>query len=146
MLYECNVPKVPLKSEVKYIKNYIALEKLRQSKDFNISFDIQGTIDNQYITPLLFTPFLENAFKHGINKVLGNRHIKILLKVDGDDLYFSVENSKPQVDIKDIKKNQGGIGLANVKKRLKLLYPDKHKLEIENTTTTYKIELFLTLK
>ena len=145
MLYECNEPKVKLSSEVKYIENYLALEKLRQNKNVNIEFIKEGEISDQLISPLLFTPFLENAFKHGVNKVLDNKCIKILLKINGNRIFFSVENTKPDLDIEESIKSPGGIGLANVKKRLNILYPDKYKFDIENTKTLYKIELFLEL-
>ena len=145
MLYECNVPKVQLSKEVKYIENYLALEKLRQREDVKIDFDIEGEITDQRISPLLFTPFLENAFKHGINKVLDDAYVNVLLRVDGDKILFTVENIKPEFTPQDFQKTQGGIGLANVKKRLKLLYPNRYKLEIENTKFSYKIELHLDL-
>ena len=145
MLYECNVPKVLLSKEVKYIENYLALEKLRQRDDVKIDFVVDGEITDQMISPLLFTPFLENAFKHGINKVLENAYVNVLLKVQKNSLIFIVENIKPEFTPQDIQKKQGGIGLANVKKRLKLLYPGRYKLDIENTNFRYKIELHLDL-
>ena len=145
MLYECNVPKVSLIKEVKYIQNYLALEKLRQRDDVKIEFDIQGNISDQKISPLLFTPFLENAFKHGVNKVIEGAFVNINLRVDDNKVFFSVENIKPEYTQEDFQKKQGGIGLANVKKRLKLLYPSKYKLDIENTKFHYKIDLFLDL-
>ncbi len=145
MLYECNEPKVKLASEVKYIENYLALEKLRQNKNLNIEFIKEGEIKDQVISPLLFTPFLENAFKHGVNKVLENKCVKIHLKVNKNKVFFSVENTKPDIDAEELIKTPGGIGLANVKKRLNLLYPNKYRFDIENTKTSYKIELFLEL-
>lgn len=145
MLYECNIPKVKLNNEIKYIENYLALEKLRQREDVKIDLVIEGNTDNIEIAPLLFTPFLENAFKHGINKVISNASVNIFLKVNENEVYFMVENSKPEFTTEDFKKKQGGIGLANVKKRLKILYPKNYKLDIENTKKTYKIELFLNL-
>jgi len=145
MLYECNIPKVLLSKEVKYIENYLALERLRQRDDVKIDFEIEGDITDQKISPLLFTPFLENAFKHGINKVLEDAYVNILLKVKDNNIVFMVENIKPEFTPQDFQKKQGGIGLANVKKRLKLLYPDRYKLEIENTKFSYKIELYLDL-
>jgi len=146
MLYECNVPKVKLSSEVNYIENYLTLEKLRQREDVKIEFNIDGEIKDQLISPLLFTPFLENAFKHGINRVIDDACVKIVLKIEEEEIYFTVENSKPEFTPEDFKKKQGGIGLSNVKKRLKILYPNKYKLDIENTKNTYKIDLYLNLK
>ncbi len=145
MLYECNVPKVLLSKEISYIKNYLALERLRQREDVIINFNIEGKISNEMISPLLFTPFLENAFKHGINKVIEKAYVNVLLKLKGDRVLFVVENVKPEFTQEDFRKKQGGIGLSNVKKRLKLLYPNRYTLEIENTKFSYKIELTIEL-
>ncbi len=145
MLYECNVPKVSLIKEVNYIQNYLALERLRQRDDVKIEFNMEGDISDQKISPLLFTPFLENAFKHGVNKVIEGAFVNIQLIVKDNKVFFAVENIKPEFTHEDFQKKQGGIGLANVKKRLKLLYPEKYKLDIENTKFHYKIELYLDL-
>ncbi|MGE5355869.1 MAG: sensor histidine kinase [Deltaproteobacteria bacterium] len=145
MLYECNEPKVKLKNEINYIRNYLDLEKLRQKSDVVIELMIEGTIKEQTITPLLFTPFLENAFKHGVNKVLENACVRVNIKIKKNNLLFIIENSKPEFTSGILNKQQGGIGLSNVKKRLELLYKGRYSLEIENTKTYYKIELMLEL-
>ena len=145
MLYECNEPKVMLRNEISYIKNYLDLEKLRQKTDVIIDFLIEGEITDQKITPLLFTPFLENAFKHGVNKVLTDACVRVQIVVIKKHLKFMVENSKPQFETSVLNTHQGGIGLANVKKRLEMLYYGNYSLEIENTMTYYKIELSLNL-
>lgn len=145
MLYECNEPKVKLVNEISYIKNYMDLEKLRQKDDVMMEFTTEGEIGEQLISPMLFTPFLENAFKHGINKVLKDACVKVHLKVDSDHLYFRVQNTKPEFEPDNITKRQGGIGLANVRKRLELLYPGNYSLDIQNTLTKYIIELNLNL-
>lgn len=146
MLYECNVPKVLLSKEINYIENYLALERLRQKDDVKIDFMIEGEVNDQVISPLLFTPFLENAFKHGINRVIENASVDIILKVNKNKISFLVENTKPEFTTQDFEKKQGGIGLSNVKKRLKLLYPNKYSLDIENTKFSYKIDMNLDLK
>jgi two-component system, LytTR family, sensor kinase len=145
MLYECNEPKVKLKNEISYIKNYLDLEKLRQKSDVIIEFKVEGEVKEQTITPLIFTPFLENAFKHGVNKVLDNACVRVYMKVKKHNIKFIVENSKPEFTASVINKSQGGIGLSNVRKRLEMLYYDNYSLEIENTMTYYKIELTLNL-
>lgn len=145
MLYECNEPKVKLRNEISYMKNYLDLERLRQKPDVILEFKVEGEVKEQTITPLIFTPFLENAFKHGVNKVLENACVRVFLKVKKNKLKFIVENSKPEFTTNMINISQGGIGLANVKKRLEMLYSDNYSLEIENTMTYYKIELTLNL-
>ncbi len=145
MLYECNEPKVKLRNEISYMKNYLDLERLRQKSDVIIEFKVEGEVKEQTITPLIFTPFLENAFKHGVNKVLENACVRVFLKVKKHKLKFIVENSKPEFTTNVINISQGGIGLSNVKKRLEMLYSNNYSLEIENTMTYYKIELTLNL-
>ncbi len=142
MLYECNERQVLLSQEINYLRNYIELEKLRLNKDFEIKLDIEGEIQAQRIAPLLLTPFIENAFKHGINKRLIDGFIHIQLFVKEDDLKLDITNSKG--DYKPIefpKKKSGGIGLANVERRLQILYPEKHELHITEDLNSYTIQL-----
>lgn len=145
MLYECNGPRVSLKKEINYIQNYLELEKLRQPEHTKIQFEIKGNVDNVEIAPFLFTPFLENAIKHGVNQVLEDPCINILLKIDESILRFRISNTKLEKEpAQTIKKQPGGIGLVNVERRLKILYPGKYHLKIENTPKKYTI--FLDLK
>jgi len=140
MLYECNAPKVPLEKEISYIKNYLALEKLRLGEDTRIEFTVEGPFEQVEISPFLFSPFLENAVKHGVNSVIENAWIEVKLIVQEEKLFFIVKNNKTDVDFR---KQPGGIGLVNVERRLKLLYPDNYDLRIENTLSCYRIELEL---
>ncbi len=140
MLYECNAPKVPLEKEISYIKNYLALEKLRLGEDTRIEFTVEGPFEQVEISPFLFSPFLENAVKHGVNSVIENAWIEVKLIVQEEKLFFIVKNNKTDVDLR---KQPGGIGLVNVERRLKLLYPDNYDLRIENTLSCYRIELEL---
>jgi len=144
MLYECNEPKVPLSKEIKYVKNYLELEKLRHGKKFRIDLNIDGSVNGQMITPLLFIPFLENSFKHGMDLQLSEGYVKIDLKVLDDHLNLGVENSKSKIIHKTDKKS-GGIGLVNVKRRLKLVYPKKHALDIQEKENQFKVSLDLDL-
>ncbi len=145
MLYDCNEQRVPLEKEVHYIKNYIALEKLRQGEHVNIDVQLPDETKDVHIAPLLFVPFLENAFKHGMN--INNAFVKVQMELKEQQLFFRVDNSvgkKPNLPI-DQKKKSGGIGLENVKRRLALMYPKKHNLRIksgaEQHTVLLKIEL-----
>ncbi|MGS2741630.1 sensor histidine kinase [Sinomicrobium sp. M5D2P17] len=136
MLYECNVDLVALKKEVALIRNYIELEKIRYGDRVDLSFEVDSDIKGKAIAPLLLVPFVENAFKHGVFKNEKNSWIRIHLQTDDDQLTFIVENSLPENN----NGNSGvksGIGLNNVKKRLQLLYPEKHHL------STTKNETFL---
>lgn len=142
-LYEANNDHVALHREVKFINDYIELERNRHKTITQIMLEIEGYTDNLYIPPLLLVTFVENAFKHGINNTIKASWIKIVLSVNEDTLTFIVSNSKP----KNIKHEtvQGGIGLWNVRKRLDILYPNRHKLEIQNTEDTYIVNLSIQL-
>ncbi|MEZ4907548.1 MAG: hypothetical protein R2771_07895 [Saprospiraceae bacterium] len=107
--------------EITYLQNYLELEKLRQ-KDNNtsIKLTVEGDPAQIKIPPMLFTPFVENAFKHGINKIIDNACININIKINENEIFFSVENSKPEFVQNEISsKTQGEIGLANVKKEIR---------------------------
>ncbi len=146
MLYECNEKRVPLSKEVNYIQNYLELEKLRQSnRDIEITFEVNGTIKNQQIAPLMFIPFLENSFKHGLSHQISHGFVHVRLDVDDNCVQFYIENSKP--DTAPVRDNRpsGGIGLVNIHRRLNLLYPNQYELKIEDNPNAYAVNLFLEL-
>ncbi|THH40655.1 sensor histidine kinase [Neolewinella litorea] len=147
MLYECNEPKVPLRKEINYLQNYLDLERLRQRDTIDITLDVKGRVQDQQIAPLLLIPFLENSFKHGINAALKGGFVHATLSVDHRAIRFFLENTKGNVLPRspDAARPSGGIGLVNVRRRLELLYPDRHDLEITETPTTYTVRLDLEL-
>ena len=145
MLYECNEKRVPLAKEVKYIQNYLDLEALRQGKNVEINFEVHGVINNQQIAPLMFIPFLENSFKHGLNHHIDQGYVDIRLDTLKDEVRLRIENSKPDsVPLPEHPKS-GGIGLVNVQRRLNLLYPEQYDLKIENEPNSYAIDLKINL-
>lgn len=142
MLYECNERKVLLSKEINYLKNYIELEKLRLNESFNIKVEINGEVGTHRISPLLLTPFIENAFKHGINQQLIKGYILVTLNITEEWLQLTIKNSKLEKGpVETPAKKSGGIGLKNVKRRLEILYPSTHKLNIENKLNEYIINL-----
>ena len=147
MLYESNSEKVPLKKEVDYIKNYLELEKLRHGEKTEVYFELEGAMSDQKITPLLFIPFIENCFKHGVNKSLENSVVHLHMKLENSKIWFQIRNSKP-ADLNSLESanDVGGIGLENIKRRLKLLYPGKHHLEIRDKSDEYIVNLELMLE
>ncbi len=146
MLYECNERRVLLSKEVQYIHNYLDLERLRQTRDVDISFVAEGRISEQMVAPLLFIPFLENSFKHGLNHaVQGNGFVRLALRVQDEDLEFIIENSKADHVPRQEHPRSGGIGLVNVRQRLQLLYPENHVLEIADEPRRYRVTLHLKL-
>jgi sensor histidine kinase YesM len=144
MLYECNERTVPLEKEIKYMGNYIELEKLRHGKDADISFKCEGEVKNQKIAPLIFIPFFENSFKHGISNQLKKGYVHINLQVRDNETELDISNSKaPKAEEND--DHSGGIGLENVKRRLHLLYPGKHQLKITEDEQQYNVHLEIKL-
>lgn len=143
VLYECDQPKVSIKKEVAYIQNYLELFSLKSSKAYNIETDFQLTNENLQIAPMILIPFIENALKHGHLEKRGNSFLKISLHTENLKVWFEVENSIPELPL--AKDDVGGIGLENVKKRLGLLYPEQHSLDIQNNLKTFKVVLKLEL-
>ncbi len=147
MLYECNEKQVLLSKEINYIKNYLDLEKLRQGKSVSISFEHSGDPGNKQIAPLMFIPFLENSFKHGLSHQIEQGFVKIRLDVQDDEVDFFIENSKPEKLPTPLTKGKksGGIGLVNVQRRLNLLYPDQYDLKIHDYPKSYAVNLKIRL-
>ncbi len=145
MLYECNEKVVPLSKEINYMQNYLELEKLRHGSKMLIKVQINGEISDQKISPLILIPFIENSFKHGINNQISQGFVNLELNISNHDLQMILENSKSPSIPKIGEKRSGGIGLVNVKRRMAILYPNCHQLEIKESPNTYKIDLMLNL-
>lgn len=146
MLYECNEKQVLLSKEILYMNNYLDLERLRQPKDADISFISKGRVSEQMVAPLLFVPFVENSFKHGLNhQINGGGFVHISLHVSDNDLEFIIENSKTEHLPQMSHPRSGGIGLVNVKQRLQMLYPDAYSLTIKDEPGRYTVTLHLSL-
>jgi LytS/YehU family sensor histidine kinase len=146
MLYECNEKLVFLNKEIEYLRNYIELEELRMGGQDYIRFHVEGNADRRMLAPLLFTPLLENAIKHGLNRSTDDSWVHIDMKIDGDELEFVIENSKSDKMATVPIKSDGGIGLINVRRRLELLYPQKHVFRVSERQDTYRVYLKLTLE
>ncbi|RVU01820.1 histidine kinase [Mucilaginibacter limnophilus] len=140
MLYESNDNKVDLEKEIHYLQNYIDLQKIRFGYKAFVDFEVQGEITSQRIAPLLLISFIENAFKHGVASD-PESPIKMQITVTDGHLDFHIENKK-HTNNRDA---SGGIGLANVKRRLNLLYPHKYQLDITDTPQSYTCNLHLVL-
>ena len=141
MLYDATTDKVLLEKEIEYLKSFIELEKLRlRNKDF-VSLDVRGSAEGQMIAPMLLIPFVENAFKHA-SRTVPAPGIIVCLDVSPGNMIFEVKNfiRKNQNAPKD---QQGGIGLSNIRRRLELLYPQKHSLEIKTEDDVFSIKLII---
>ena len=130
MLYECNSESVPLKRDIDILQSYVSLEKIRYEGRLDLNLDVTGNINGQRIAPLLMLPLVENAFKHGTSEILDEAWINIDLNINNNKLKFKISNSKPEMKPEDTGTHFGNIGLSNVRKRLELLYPDAHSLQI----------------
>ncbi|HEX6849069.1 MAG TPA: histidine kinase [Chitinophagaceae bacterium] len=144
ILHECDRALVPLEKEIKMIKDYMALEKIRYGEQMNMSVELPDNCSNKMIAPLLLIPFVENSFKHGTSKVLARAFVELIINIEDDTLRFSLINSKPRAN--ETVTTKGNIGLKNVKKRLELLYPNEHVLTIKSEPEVYKIDLEIQLK
>lgn len=140
-LYDCNADTIAIEKEVAYLQDYIRLQELRKDNNYEVALNIQQDIKGFQIVPLLLIPFVENAFKHISHHNNRRNFVHVELARNNGSFSFCVENSKEN----QLQKNllPGGIGLNNVKRRLELLYPDKHLLEIHNNESTFKVQLEL---
>ena len=140
-IYDGQKKTVPLVQEVNYLKDYIELHKIRYKRKIDVSFEENISSENTETTPLLFIILLENAFKHGVEKLRENAFVNIQLSSDDKNIHFLVENNFDE----QISSNDGGIGLQNLKRRLELVYPNKHKLSLSKTENLYRAELNLSI-
>lgn len=145
MLYDNNAPQINLANEVEYLKNYINLQLLRFGDDIKINLYLSGDFERYTIAPMLLIPFVENAFKHGIG-TLEDPIIDVLLSIpdDKDELYLVVVNGIAPQGI-SAQESSSGIGLANVRRRLELIYPDHHSFNITQTADTFTVKLQIDL-
>jgi two-component system LytT family sensor kinase len=142
MLHENNEQLIPVEREVEYLQNYISLQKLRieSSPDISIEDDIHKRAFPHQVEPMLFIPFVENAFKHGIS--LNKRSwIKIKFDYDERDIRLEVRNSMHVRDLNDPEKEGAGIGLKNVLMRLKLLYPGRFEFSAREEGNEFVVHL-----
>ncbi len=141
VIYDCRNDKVPVVKELKFINSYIELEKLRYDEGADISLQVTGDVDGKVISPLLLIQFIENAFKHGLEQYKSRSYLRINIDFENGQLRYESVNS-----ISDTAASvSGGVGLANVKKRLEIIYPGKHELTIRSDDHEYKVRLSLQL-
>ncbi|HTE23457.1 sensor histidine kinase [Flavitalea sp.] len=140
ILYRTDEKFVSLNEEIEFIRNYVEVENIRYRSMITISFEVQGIDEDSKISPLLLLPFIENAFKHGIQEEQKEGFVDVVICKTEAELIMEVSNS-----IAGSKKNTCGIGLVNLKKRLEILYPKKYKLQIQNDEKVYHVSLTLAL-
>ena len=139
-LYDSSRDKVLLTSEIHFLEDFLNLEKVRRD-NFNFLISKEGELSGVQVPPLLFISFVENAVKHN-NDSAKSSYLNLFFDVRHTELFFKCINSKPA--IKAVNKS-GGLGLANIKRRLELLFPSSHDLKIEDSSDTYCVTLTLKL-
>lgn len=164
VLYRCDGPLVPLSAEVEHLRTYLDLERLRYGDRVDARMHVDGELPDGRIAPLLLTPFVENAFKHGAARTAGESWVDVRIRAAAGALHFEVENSRPASAVDEAsvvdeasgpaasrqsasangdpsRGSEPGIGLENVRRRLRLLYPDAHALEVEDLPERFVVRL-----
>ena len=138
MLYECVSDEVQLSKELKFIRNYIDIEKMRYGDKLDVDLRVSGEVNERKIAPLILLPFVENCFKHGASEELQQSWVKITVDLQPRITIVKVENNKSSENGHSSKE---GIGIQNVKRRLDLLYPAQHELKIISGEETFLVIL-----
>ena len=141
VLYEGDKRGVPLMKELEFIRNYVKLMRLRYTDKVKISLDLPRETSDRQIPPLILITFIENAFKHGVS-YQHDSFIEMKMDVQDEQMRFTCRNSKADVPNQD----KGGVGLANVRKRLNLLFDCNYTLNIKDTSDVYSVELTIPLQ
>lgn len=144
MLYEGDQSAVPLNKEIKMLKEYIGLEKIRYGNKLDVNMEISKSTHSLQIAPLILLPFVENAFKHGASQIIDQPWIRLAIEIEGNVMSMKLVNGKA-LDYKNEMANKG-IGIENVKRRLELLYPKKHALKIQNDPEVFIVDLNIQLE
>lgn len=146
MLQENHQNRIPLAKEIEYLHNLIEIQQLRldDNQQIDLKINLQNPDREVFIAPMLLNPLVENAFKHGIS-FRNASWIYITLTHDPEHIFFKVHNSYHPKSELDPEKDSHGIGLDNVRKRLELLYPDKHEFSIQVSEHDYFVSLILTI-
>ncbi|OJY87973.1 MAG: hypothetical protein BGP14_21235 [Sphingobacteriales bacterium 44-15] len=140
VMYDAQSDYVPLDKEIEYIRNYIELQKMRSNDKLALIFEANGNISGQKIAPLLLLSFIENAFKYGISNHEESK-IEIIINVNRDTLHMVVNNAI----FNRIQQSNNSIGLPNTRRRLELLYPNRHQLKVNKAETNFNVDLSIQL-
>lgn len=141
VMKDASDPRVPLHQELSYIANYVELQKYRVATTTEIVYTTSGSPQGKLIAPLILIPFVENAFKYGVNPEEAG-DIKINVEIENNILRIMIRNKKVTPSENTV---ESGIGIRNARERLELLYPGKHQLHINNNSSHFSVELSLNL-
>ncbi|GAB4023950.1 sensor histidine kinase [Spirosoma koreense] len=141
-LYETADSLVPLRKELQFIRDYVSLEQTRTAKRLTLQLELPDEVDETlHIAPFVLITFVENAFKHGVESTSKKSWLRVAIRLDAETLHLTIMNSKPPTAVV----GSGGLGLANVRKRLALLYP-AHTLVVTDEPTQFTVQLTLSLE
>lgn len=143
-LYDCNGETIPVEKEMNYLRDYVELQQLRRDRSCEVKLRLDDSVKDFKVVPLLMIPFVENAFKHISHFSHRRNIIEISANRENGSFHLQVKNSKEQKN-PGAMNDAGGIGLANVKRRLELLYPGMHRLDIRDEGEEFSIHLELKL-
>ena len=138
MLYETKSDEIPLSKELEYIEKYIQLQKIRTANNNYVNYTVSGNVKTKKVAPMIFIPFIENAFKHSSNKKI-DQAVDIAIQINEDAIHFKCQNKFETH--KASSNGPNGLGNELMQKRLKLLYPEKHTLEVDRQNGKYIVEL-----
>jgi LytS/YehU family sensor histidine kinase len=144
MLYECDEPKVKLEKEISMLKDYMALEKIRQGERVEMTFQLNGKLNGQLISPLLLLPFIDNSFSYCNHELVEQAWVNLDITLEGNNLSMKLINGLPSILTMTPPEEEQQ--LANVQKRLQLLYPGRHELKINADQELLLVHLNLTLE
>nr|WP_240979034.1 histidine kinase [Longimicrobium terrae] len=142
VLYEARAETIPLTAELAYIEKYLDLERIRSANPRHVHYAVEGDPAGLRITPMIFIPFIENAFKHAVAARTGNT-IDVAVRVDGGRVRFCCANRHRGAHGPALP--SGGVGNAVMARRLALLYPDRHALDVSDRDDTYTVRLTVDL-
>lgn len=143
VLYEAREEKVLLAKEIAFIHSYLELERIRHNDEHLIQFGVQGNPNGVLIEPLLFLPLIENCFKHSLQYKIPDNQVQVFMTIDEEEITFQTSNliaARSETPVKE-----GGIGLLNVRKRLELLYPNRHQLLVAGEDSRFIVTLSIQL-
>lgn len=141
MLYECETESILLEKELHVLRSYIELEKIRLKDKNAISIEVEGDPAGKFMAPLLWIPFVENAIKHGLNTRASDGYVRIHIQISEQEISFRCENNYSPVQ--SAGNRVGGIGIENTRKRLALIYPNRHQLQLRDENQIFSVTLII---
>lgn len=147
-LYECDTDFVAIEKEIEYLESYVEVQKRRKSHRAQIEFRLSGCLSGYRVAPLIFIPFVENAFKFMSGYDDAENYLVIDLNGGENALHFKCVNSKEsdsKTGLAEKLSKRGGMGIENARRRLQLIYPDRHRLAYNNDDKEFSVELLIEL-